>query len=93
MSRSFRESYRGRPYQAMKGWYPGKRREAAKSARYMLAALQDEDGVPDIPRNSGGKWINAAYGLLTGGYTGPDMKREIIWRNRRKMMRRRREQP
>ena len=87
MSRSFRESYLGRPYQAVRGWYLGKKREAAKSARYRLAALVDEDGVPDTPRSGRRKWIRNGGGVRQS----PDRSYEVIRRNRRKFMRKRRE--
>lgn len=88
MSRSFRKSYMGRPWQAVRGWYLGKKWEAAKSARYRLGTLVDEDGVPDHPRSGVGKWIPMGYGL----WRAPDAEYEVIRRNRRKFMRKRRRQ-
>ena len=86
MSPSFGESSTVWPYQAIRGWYLGKKREAAKRARYRFASLCDEEGVPDIPHIAGGKWIQCGFGVRNK----PDMAYEVIRRNSRKLMRKRR---
>lgn len=89
MSRSFRESYMGRRFQAVRGFYLGKKREAAKSGRYRLQNLFDEEGMPELPRNVGKRWIQnggKSWGYLKKGHK----EFEIIMRNRRKFMRQRR---
>lgn len=85
MSRSFRSSYLGKPYQAIRGWYWGKNREAAKKSRYKLLRLFDEDGVPDLSQTAS-RWKTEVSRL----WQKPDREYEIIFRNRRKIMRKRR---
>lgn len=58
MSRSFRETYLGLPYQAIRGWYKGKNRERAKMTRYRLAAMVDEEGIPVLLARLSKKWRN-----------------------------------
>ena len=83
MSRRFRKSCLDRPYQAIRGWYKGKNREAAKSARYNLISLVDEDGVPDLPSMVNNKWRRLGHPCRKK----PLIKiHKIIRRNGRKYM-------
>lgn len=87
MSRSFRESYMGMPYQATRGWCQGKKRECAKTSRYKLASMHDEDGLPDLPSVAGKKWRR---GLGRHFWNFPSEGYEIVRRNGRKLLRKQR---
>ncbi len=87
MSRSFRESYLGRPHQAIRGFYWGRKKKSARSVRYRLANMRDEENEPDVPRLVNGRWLD---GLSRHRWQKPDLDFEIIRRNGRKFMRYRR---
>lgn len=88
MSRSFRSTYLGRPYQAVRGWHWGREREVSKATRYRFANLYDEEGTPELPTRAGRKWHRRPRRSL---WTKPDKNFEIIERNGRKFLRLRRQ--
>lgn len=86
MSRSFRETYMGKPYQALRGWHQGKRRAIVKRMRYKLKSFIDEEKEPDIPVTGYKKW---RHFVGTHLWTQPEENYRIMIRNGRKYLVRR----
>ena len=80
MSRSFRETYMGKPYQALRGWHQGKRKAIAKSLRYKLKNFNDEENDPDLPATGYKKW---RHFVGMHFWAQPEVDNHILHRNGR----------
>lgn len=84
MSRSFRETYLGRPFKAVRGWPQGLNKNLVRKVRYKLNGLTDEDGTPDVPATGYKKWRH-----YVGHHHWTEAMKEsskIIFRNGRKFL-------
>lgn len=83
MSRSFRESYRGRCYKPMRSWFKGYFLKPVRGLKKKLKTMRDEEGCPIIPKLINRKLMGCFCWHV---WTFPEDERYVVQRNRRKYM-------